>query len=884
MRFRTLGRFELVGDEPFAARVVASQPKRLALLAYLALAAPRGPHRRDTLLAIFWPELDGEHGRLALRQALHALRRSLGDTALQSLPDDRVTLTGECDWCDARAFESAIAEVRDSDALSLYEGPFFDGIFIADASPEFEQWVGINRARLRESARAAATRLAVAARESDDSVGAVRWAERAWAISPEDEGSVRFLMDALGRNGDRTRALHVYKLFSKRLEAEFDAEPDDETEKLATTLRFAPAVELNAGVQARDEPGLTDSQATPVTGTNSATFNPLPAARASPAVGAETDPSSHSLTLGIAPGLGSAATGKPRARNFAFLKWLAPTAVLAVAIIAAALLPRVTLPALRKLAHIRRTSPALVEGADPIPARSAVARRLYAEGVHAFSANEPQAAEQLFNAAIATDSTLAMAAYYAARTTMLEDHPPDLERANVFFLLASRQSSNASDRERLVIAEASADFGNDPARLAFAETLAVRYPRDAAGQFRVGYDRIWSGAFLSGIAPLRAAVTLDLVNLTNGHSDCVACDALKNEIVAYRMADSTGAAERVAREWISRAPAIPSGWRELAVVLAAAGRYAEARAAYGESADRSRGGTGLTRDIAGLAIRAGDFNAADRLLAGSLAGGADQRQQALWLYVVSLRCQGRLREALEASQALRLDERRSGVGANVQLYSALPEAQVLLEIGRAREAEVLFDSIGRNGARSLRPGLDARHRVWTATLRAEALAALGDTTSLARLVEPIRKAGIISAYGRDPLLVHHVRGLLLTANGDLTSAAVEFRRALFSRTMGYTRTNYDLARVLTALGRPAEAISVLQPAFRGELDASNMYVTRTDLHEALARAFDRAGMRDSALTHYRAVLSAWKAADGSVRARHDSAAARVVVLGALGSP
>lgn len=97
--------------------------------------------------------------------------------------------------------------------------------------------------------------------------------------------------------------------------------------------------------------------------------------------------------------------------------------------------------------------------------------------------------------------------------------------------------------------------------------------------------------------------------------------------------------------------------------------------------------------------------------------------------------------------------------------------------------------------------------------------------------------------------------------------------------MGYTRTNYDLARVLTTLGRPTEAITVLQPAFRGEIDASNMYVTRTDLHEALARAFDLAGMRDSAVVHYRAVISAWKAADGSMRARRDTAMARVIILG-----
>lgn len=75
LRFRTLGRVELVAGDAPAARLVPTQPKRLAVLAYLAIATPRGLQRRDALLAMFWPELNVDEGRRALRQALHALRR-----------------------------------------------------------------------------------------------------------------------------------------------------------------------------------------------------------------------------------------------------------------------------------------------------------------------------------------------------------------------------------------------------------------------------------------------------------------------------------------------------------------------------------------------------------------------------------------------------------------------------------------------------------------------------------------------------------------------------------------------------------------------------------------------------------------------------------------
>jgi hypothetical protein len=38
--------------------VILAASKGAALLTYLAIATPRGFHRRDTLLALLWPELD----------------------------------------------------------------------------------------------------------------------------------------------------------------------------------------------------------------------------------------------------------------------------------------------------------------------------------------------------------------------------------------------------------------------------------------------------------------------------------------------------------------------------------------------------------------------------------------------------------------------------------------------------------------------------------------------------------------------------------------------------------------------------------------------------------------------------------------------------------
>jgi hypothetical protein len=80
-----------------------------------------------------------------------------------------------------------------------------------------------------------------------------------------------------------------------------------------------------------------------------------------------------------------------------------------------------------------------------------------------------------------------------------------------------------------------------------------------------------------------------------------------------------------------------------------------------------------------------------------------------------------------------------------------------------------------------------------------------------------------------------------------------------------------MGRSLMALGRAREAIAILQPALRGGVDGSNSYVTHTELHEALARAFELAGQPDSAVAHYRAVEQAWRRADPQFRDRHQQA-------------
>lgn len=236
VELRILGSLQLSAADGRHVETLVRHPKRTALLAYLAAAQPRGHHRRDTLLALFWPESDAARARAALNQALYVLRSTLGEQALVPRSDGEVGLNHELVWCDATAFEAALDSGRSGDALDLYRGNLLEGFFVTGA-PEFERWLERERARLRERAAEGAWALAEARAAARDPVEAERWARRAAELAPADEAVARRLMTFLNNLGDRAAAIRAYEAYVAKLAGEYELEPSAETRALAAAIR-----------------------------------------------------------------------------------------------------------------------------------------------------------------------------------------------------------------------------------------------------------------------------------------------------------------------------------------------------------------------------------------------------------------------------------------------------------------------------------------------------------------------------------------------------------------------------------------------------------------------------------------------------------------------
>lgn len=212
------------------------QPKLLALLTFLACAKPPGFVRRDTLLATFWPELDEAHARNALSQALFRLRRILGKDSIVSRGADELRIAESEVWCDARAFDHALADGCTRAAIEIYRGPFLDGLHISGASG-FSHWLMTERERFRIRTCEALESLAEQCRADGNLTGATRWLRRHLELAPDNETVLQRLMKTLHEAGDRAGSIHAYKSFARRLARDLDLRPSPQTETLLARLR-----------------------------------------------------------------------------------------------------------------------------------------------------------------------------------------------------------------------------------------------------------------------------------------------------------------------------------------------------------------------------------------------------------------------------------------------------------------------------------------------------------------------------------------------------------------------------------------------------------------------------------------------------------------------
>jgi TolB-like protein/DNA-binding SARP family transcriptional activator len=213
--------------------------KERALLAFLAI--PAGEARsRDKLAGLLWSDRGDSQARESLKQAVFKLRKSLDCVHPSPLRADRdcVSLERAAVAVDVAEFEQLIGEGTMESltrAAALYRGDFLDGLDVRDAA--FDEWLLMERQRLRDLAREALARLVdwhMSRGAHDQAAAATR---RLLAIDPLREAAHRALMQIYAAQGQTALALKQYQLCRDVLQNELGVMPEAETERLYRSIR-----------------------------------------------------------------------------------------------------------------------------------------------------------------------------------------------------------------------------------------------------------------------------------------------------------------------------------------------------------------------------------------------------------------------------------------------------------------------------------------------------------------------------------------------------------------------------------------------------------------------------------------------------------------------
>ena len=212
----------------------ATRPRSLALLAILAAAGEAGVPR-DKLLLYLWPESNTRRARNSLHQTLYAIRRHLGEDAVQ-VGTPNLQLNPACFTSDLWDFLAALDRGSFEEAIALYDGPFLQGFALPDL-PEFDHWVEEQRARIaRRYADALETSAARASQQGHHRLAVERWQALA-RLDPLSSRPALGLMRAYAAAGNRASALEHARDYEALIHRELGAVPDPAITALAEQLR-----------------------------------------------------------------------------------------------------------------------------------------------------------------------------------------------------------------------------------------------------------------------------------------------------------------------------------------------------------------------------------------------------------------------------------------------------------------------------------------------------------------------------------------------------------------------------------------------------------------------------------------------------------------------
>ncbi len=488
--------------------------------------------------------------------------------------------------------------------------------------------------------------------------------------------------------------------------------------------------------------------------------------------------------------------------------------------------------------------------------QSPMAYRAYVHGLDELYKSKWADAEREFRAAIAADSTFALAWYYAAVATWWNS---DVDGAQQEVQTGLRLGDRLSRRDRDGLMALGAVIQKDYAGAARQyRALLVRYPDDKEFLYGLGEALYHGGMDDMGLSALGRATEID-----------------PSFVVAYtHITDVLGDRGEYDRaltsiERLIRAePDNPVGYSMKGEVLLQSGDLEGGLAAYHEALARDPRYLAALFGLAGAQGTMGDFDSL-RATIDVVAGipGYDGKPLDTAPGEVFLRLsQGRFSEAARMAASF---ERKLG-GHYTRPDQTLVtrfHAQALLEMGRAEEAVQKFRvQAAQNNRILVVRGASSLHLM-------EALIRTGKLESAQAMLRGYERQ---LEKGATPLERQNLRflgGQLALAKGHAAEAVKVFRENLPATQPGFRqwKRRWALARALIAAGDMAGAETELVAIVKSAPGSGDPIDTYKAMN-TLARLYEERGRRDEALALYKRVAYQYRMAEPGVKANEEALA------------
>jgi tetratricopeptide (TPR) repeat protein len=468
------------------------------------------------------------------------------------------------------------------------------------------------------------------------------------------------------------------------------------------------------------------------------------------------------------------------------------------------------------------------------------AYRYYLQGIELLQKYYHREAAENFHAAVALDSTFAMAFYYLAE---LEDGHL-IDQAMLYI-------NHAGQKERHLIRSRHAVFAGDAERaIAELQDLIKRYPDEKTAHYRLGLLYDARGDYAQAVGYLETALTIDPMYQQAINRLAYTYDRMG------RYEDAIGAINR----YLALSPNEPNPYDTRGDIYARNGKVDQAIESYRQALEIKPDFTASLYNLGHMYVMKHECELADSAYRMLTIGNDTNNRSLARIYLpYPAFCRGQFVAAIEViDSALAIDSTDGLADARSAFVGCkhFVKSRALMEQGKAARAIEEYERYAAIYLQTYPDAINREHGYYV-----QLLAEAGELPHAAAVAESLKVALEQEQAVLDPYW--HARGAVGLFEGNPTAAIAAFQQ-ISAASMDYPK-QFLLARAYLEAGQLAEAAAAFEALLVNYSSTRAFWcIWDTKVRYYLGRVYEESRWYGKAVIQFEEFLKIWKDADPGI--------------------